>query len=42
MLFMILVETKTLLEFLSTRDIKKKTPYNSTYPKMAVQWFNQA
>ncbi len=21
---------------------ERKTPYNSTYPKVAVQWFNQA
>jgi hypothetical protein len=22
--------------------MKRKTPYNSTYPKVAVQWLNQA
>lgn len=22
--------------------IRRKTPYNSTYPKVAVQWVNQA
>jgi hypothetical protein len=22
--------------------IERKTPYNSTYPKVAIQWLNQA
>jgi hypothetical protein len=24
------------------QENKEKTPYNSTYPKVAVQWLNQA
>jgi len=26
----------------NNNGLRRKTPYNSTYPKVAVQWLNQA